>query len=168
MEAPALKLQALTPKAFAPFGEVLQTAGGKSEVINDGHTLKFADLAKIDVQYGGGRPALHIYRGVPVSLPLRIETLERHSLGSQAFMPLSSKPFLVVVAPAGAAPLSTAVQAFFTNGRQGINIHKGVWHHYQITLGEPADYLVIDRAGPGNNFEEHRLAQSLVIASLPW
>jgi ureidoglycolate lyase len=168
MAALSLKLQALTPGAFAPFGEILQTAGGQSEVINDGHALKFADLANIDVQDEGGRAAVHIYHGVPVSLPLRIDVLERHPLGSQAFMPLSSKPFLVVVAPAGEAPLSSVVQAFFTNGQQGVNINKGVWHHYQITLGEPADYLVIDRAGPGDNFEEHRLTQPLVLASLPW
>jgi ureidoglycolate lyase len=163
-----LQVQALTRHAFAPFGEVLEKTEGSHETINYGHTLKFADLARIDVRAESGRIAVHIYHSLPVTLPLRIEFLERHTLGSQAFMPLQQKPFLVVVAPASAAPKASDVQAFFSNGQQGVNIHKGVWHHYQITFGQPADYLVIDRAGPGENFEEHRLTQSLELASLPW
>lgn len=163
-----LPVQALTRHAFAPFGDVLQQTEGSHEVINHGHTLKFADLARIDVRAEIGRTAVHLYHGLPMTLPLRIELLERHPLGSQAFMPLQPRPFLVVVAPASGAPRPSDVRGFFSNGRQGVNIHKGVWHHYQITLDEPADYLVIDRAGPGDNFEEYRLTQTLVIASLPW
>jgi len=162
-----LQVQALTRHAFAPFGEVLEKAAGSHETINYGYTLKFADLARIDVGAESGRTAVHIYHSLPVTLPLRIEFLERHPLGSQAFMPLQQKPFLVVVAPASAAPKASDVQAFFSNGQQGVNIQKGVWHHYQITFGEPADYLVIDRAGPGGNCEEFKLAQALVIERVP-
>ena len=158
-----LKLQALTAEAFAPFGDVIDTGGRQAEGINYGHTLKFADLALADTADGGGKTVLHIYRSRPVSLPLKIEIMERHALGSQAFMPLHPRPFIVVVAPAGDAPLAEQVTAFITNGQQGVNYHKGTWHHYQITLDEPGDYLVIDRAGPGENLEEHRLPRALVI-----
>jgi ureidoglycolate lyase len=163
-----LKLQALSAHAFAPFGDVLQKENHVQQVINDGHTLKFANLANLDFGGQGGRPAVHIYHGLAVGLPLHIEVMERHPLGSQAFMPLQERPFLVIVAPASAAPRPAEVRGFFTNGRQGVNLHKGVWHHYQITLGEPADYLVIDRVGPGENFQQHRLEQSLILAHLPW
>jgi ureidoglycolate lyase len=158
-----LKLQPLTVQAFAPFGNVLQKTAAVWQEINQGHTRKYADLAQVDTADAGGRPAVHIYNSRPVSLPLRIETLERHPLGSQAFIPLHPRPFLIVVAPAGPAPQASQVRGFFSNGQQGVNYHKGVWHHYQITLHETSDYLVIDRAGPGENFEEYRLAQTLVI-----
>ena len=163
-----LKLQPLTAEAFAPFGEVMETVHHGPEEINQGHTRKYAELARVDAGDEGGWPAVHIYRSMPVGLPLKIEVLERHPLGSQAFMPLQANRFLIVVAPAGAAPAGSDVRGFFTNGRQGVNYFKGVWHHYQITVGEAADYLVIDRAGPAGNFQEHRLGRSLAIASLPW
>lgn len=163
MAAIPLKLQPLTAQAFVPFGNVIEKTAELVQEINHGHSRKYADLARVDTADAGGRPAVHIYNSRPVSLPLRIETLERHPLGSQAFIPLHPRPFLIVVAAAGAAPLTSQVRGFFSNGQQGVNYHKGVWHHYQITLHETSDYLVIDRAGPGENFEECRLAQALVI-----
>ncbi len=166
MAAIPLKLQPLTAQAFAPFGDVIEKTAASVQEINHGQTRKYADLAQVDTANAGGRPAMHIYNSSPVSLPLRIETLERHPLGSQAFIPLHPRPFLIVVAPAGAAPQASQVRGFFSNGQQGVNYRKGVWHHYQITLHEASDYLVIDRAGPGGNFEEYRLAQALVIGEI--
>lgn len=166
MTAIPLKLQPLTAQAFAPFGNVLEKTAGSWQEINQGQTRKYADLAQLDTADAGGRPAVHIYTSTPVSLPLRIESMERHPLGSQAFIPLHPRPFLVVVAPAGAIPLISQVRGFFSNGQQGVNYHKGVWHHYQITLHETSDYLVIDRAGPGGNFAEYRLARALVIEEI--
>ncbi len=157
--------QPLAADAFRPFGEVICTAGHDAELINAGHTQKFSDLAKIDTGDGGGRTAVHIYRSQPLSLPLKIEVMERHPLGSQAFMPLSGHPFLVIVAPAGDVPEPAAVRAFLSDGRQGINLRPGVWHHYQVSLMQVSDYLVIDRVGPGNNFEEQPLIPPLLIES---
>lgn len=159
-----LRLQALTPEAFAPFGDVIGIEGREAELINYGLTRKYADLATIDVGRDGGRPAVHLYRSRPVALPLRVEVMERHPLGSQAFVPLHGRPFIVIVAPAGDAPERDAIRAFLTDGTQGVNLARGVWHHYQVTLGEESDYFVIDRAGPGENFEEARIDPPLVIA----
>ena len=104
-----------------------------------------------------------VFAGTPYDFPLRLAMVERHPLGSQGFVPLHDRPFLVVVAPAGAEPGPEAVRAFLTDGRQGVSYYRGTWHHYQLTLDQPGDYLVIDRAGPGLNLDEHRLAQPLVI-----
>ena len=166
MKTYRLNLKPLTGEAFAPFGEVIQKQGHYPEEINYGQTRKYARLAGIDTTDEGGEAAVHIYRSRPVSLPFRIEVMENHPLGSQAFMPLHKQPFLVVVAPAADRLEFKSIQGFFTNGEQGVNIHKGVWHHYQLSLDEISDYLVIDRSGPGNNRIEQHLEKALFIEEL--
>lgn len=86
-----------------------------------------------------------------------LKVFERHPLGSQAFVPLSGRPYLVAVAPAGAFD-PTAVQVFRARPDQGVNYARGVWHHFCLALGAESDFLVIDRAGPGDNLDEVNLA----------
>lgn len=152
-EVRALSPEALTAEAFAGFGEVIETRGG-FELINSGTTRHFADLAGIDVAGEGGRPCVSIYRATPYPLPMAIRMLERHPLSSQLFMPLSGARFLIVVAAAAVVPDRSSVRAFVTNGRQGINYRRGTWHHPLIALGDPGEFLVIDRSGPGTNCDE--------------
>lgn len=163
MKTYRLNLKPLTPEAFAPFGDVIQKQGHFPEEINYGQTRKYAGLAHLDVDDEAGTGTVHIYRSRPVSLPFRVEVMEYHPLGSQTFMPLHERPFLVVVAPPSQTLNFKSVQGFFTNGEQGVNLHKGVWHHYQLSLDETCDYLVIDRSGPGVNTIEHHLKQALFI-----
>ena len=73
----------------------------------------------------------------------------------------------MVVAPSAEELDAGSIRGFLTNGEQGVNFHKGTWHHYQISLGEISDYIVIDRGGPGNNHDEHVLKRALVIEELP-
>jgi len=143
----------LTAAAFAGFGDVVAT-GEAHELINRGTARQYADLAQIDIAAGGGRPRISIYRAVPFELPLPIVMLERHPLSSQLFMPLHGEPFLIVVAPAGNRVDASAVRAFVTNGRQGINYPRGTWHHPLIALLDPSEFLVVDRAGHGKNCDE--------------
>jgi ureidoglycolate lyase len=155
--------ETLTSEAFKPFGDVLEAEGVTPKWINEGHTQKFAGLARI-TSANGGRAQISIYRSNAIELPFRIRTLERHPLGSQAFMPLHDRPFPVIVALPDSIPGPATIRAFLTNGRQGVNIHAGVWHHYQLTLDEDSDYLVIDRVGPGENCDEYRLQQEFVLS----
>jgi ureidoglycolate lyase len=163
MKPDRLELEPLTAQAFAPFGAVIQRQGVIPRIINYGHTRKYPDLALADTSEGGGETAMHLYRSQAATLPFLIERMERHPLGSQAFMPLHRQPFPVIVAPAGDEPAFDAIRGFITNGEQGINYKKGVWHHYQISLNGICDYLVIDRAGPENNCEEWVLDRQLAI-----
>jgi len=163
MKTYRLKLKPLTDDTFAPFGNVIQKQGHYPEEINYGQTRKYAGLAHIDASDEDGDATVHLYRSRPVSLPFRIEVMEYHPLGSQAFMPLHNRPFLVAVAPAAEHLDFKLIQGFFTNGEQGVNIHKGTWHHYQLSLDEISDYLVIDRSGPGNNRVEQHLEKALFI-----
>jgi len=158
-----LNLKPLTDEAFAPFGNVIQKQGHYPEETNYGQTRKYARLADIDVSDQEGTVAVHIYRSRQISLPFRIEVMEHHPLGSQTFMPLHDRPFLVVVAPPAEKLAFKEIHGFFTNGEQGVNFHKGVWHHHQISLDEISDYLVIDRDGPGNNKIEQHISKALFI-----
>jgi len=161
-----LNLQPLSDDAFSPFGDVIQRQGHHPKEINYGQTRKYVNLAQIDAADNDGAPVIHIYRSRPVTLPFRIEMMERHPLGSQAFHPLHNRPFPVIVAPASERLDVGAIQGFLTNGEQGINLHRGVWHHYQLTLGETSDYLVIDRSGPGDNTVETHLDIPLFIEDI--
>jgi len=144
----------LIPSAFAPFGDVIaaDTAVDTRE-INEGHTTRYHDLAALDCAREGGRPVVSLFRSRPKATPLTLTVMERHPLGSQAFVPLSGRSWLVVVAPEG--PFDTdAMVAFLAGPEQGVNYHAGVWHHYSLALGGVSDFLVIDRDGPGANCDE--------------
>lgn len=155
-----LSIEPLTRAAFAPFGDVIETQGAKQIPINLGTTMRFHDLAKIDVADEGGRPLVNLFRGQPRTLPFEVTMLERHPLGSQAFVPLTDRPYIVVVAPAGDLDASK-IRAFVTSGWQGVNYAKGVWHHPLIALGEVSDFIVVDRGGDGRNLNEQNLPESL-------
>ena len=157
-----IRPEPLTKDAFLPFGNVLETDGVNPEMINFGNTQKFGDLAEITLE-DGGQAQLSIYRSHAIELPFRILLMERHPLGSQAFYPLHERPFPLVVALPGAFPGAEGIRVFLTNGRQGVNLHPGVWHHYQITLGQDSDYIVFDRGGTGENCQEHRLTEEVLL-----
>lgn len=155
-----MRPEKLTRAAFSPFGDVLETEGIDPDLINFGHTQKFARLAEVTT-LDNGRAELSIYRSSTVVLPFRIRLMECHPLGSQAFYPLHQRPFPVVVAKAAAPPGPEDLRVFLTNGRQGVNLHAGVWHHYQLSLGQDSDYLVIDRGGEGDNYREHHFEEEV-------
>lgn len=157
-----VRTEPLTREAFRPFGDVLETNGITAELINQGHTQKFADLANITLD-NGGRAQISIYRSSAIELPFRILMMERHPFGSQAFFPLHDRPFPVVVVSPDSIPGPDTIRVFLSNGRQGVNIHPGVWHHYQLTLDKTSDYLVIDRGGPGDNCDEYQLEQEVIL-----
>ncbi|MEI7515095.1 MAG: ureidoglycolate lyase [Betaproteobacteria bacterium] len=158
----------LTPKAFAPFGDVIQAKGALPSVtINGGYAQRFNDLAAVDVARGGGRANISIFRAKPRMFPLQLHSLERHPLGSQAFFSLSQQPFLVVVAPVGDVPETLLVRCFLAGPGQGVNYHAGTWHHALIALESPGDFLVVDRAAGGatDNCDECELGSKI---SLHW
>jgi ureidoglycolate lyase len=158
--------KALTAAAFRPFGEVIAMADHEATWINEGTSQRYNDLAELDVQEAGGRPLISIFHAFPRALPLPIEVMERHPLSSQAFYPLERRAFLVVVAEAGTAPLAQRLHAFLSSGDQGVNYRRNTWHHALIAIGEPCDFLVIDRGGPEPNCEEQRLSGGRVRVAL--
>ena len=155
--------EALSFTAFAPFGDVIEVREGvRHYPINGGTTERYHELTAIDLGRDG-RGIVSIFRGQPRPLPLRLEVMERHPLASQAFVPLSGHPYLVVVAPAGEAPTPGALRIFLARPDQGVNYAPGVWHHPLLALEATSDFLVIDRTGPGDNCDEVALPHPIVV-----
>lgn len=153
--------QPLTALSFAPFGEVLEVAG-EFITINEGWCHRHNDLARLDFGHDG-RAGISVFEARPRALPYEFDLIERHPLGSQAFVPLSEKPFLVIVSTGPDA----VPQAFVTNGRQGVNLHRGTWHGVLTPLHAPGLFAVIDRIGDGTNIEEHRFPAPFRVLASP-
>ncbi len=147
----------LTAEAFASFGSVIEASDVAVKLdINNGHAIRYDALAEIDVSDDGGAGVISLFRARPVE-ELVLKVFERHPLGSQTFMPLSGRPYFVAVAPAGDFD-PARIRLFRAEAHQGVHYRKGVWHHFLLALDATSDFLVIDRAGPGENCEEVELA----------
>jgi ureidoglycolate lyase len=147
----------LAAEAFAPFGSVIEASDAAVRIeINQGHAIRYDRLADLDVEDQGGTGAISLFRARPLP-ELVLRQFERHPLGSQSFVPLGGRPYLVAVAPAGQFDAS-AVRVFRAEGHQGVHYRKGVWHHFLLVLDTESDFLVVDRAGPGDNCDEVELA----------
>jgi ureidoglycolate lyase len=158
-----LSIETLTAEAFQPFGDVIGADSAQHHfTINQGYAERYDDLAHIDVAREAGRPRLSVFRAKPRELPFALTLLERHPLGSQAFVPMSRQPYLVVVAGGGDAPDLTSLRCFLVLPRQGINYAPGTWHHPLLALHEICDFAVIDRGGPGENCDEVPLQQDAI------
>ena len=155
-------IEPLTRAAYAPFGQVIETEGAEHFPINGGMTERFHDLARIEFSGPEARPLLSIARGQPYALPLELAMLERHPLGSQAFVPLSPRPFLSIVAPdEGGVP--GLPRAFRAAPGQGVNMAANTWHAVLTPLEAVSDFLMIDRGGAGNNLEEHHFSTPYLV-----
>lgn len=163
MSKTRIKPEQLTAEKFARYGDVIEVSDRKQHYsINDGFTERYHDLAEVDVSEDNGRTLINIFRSTPLETPIAIRVMERHPLSSQAFMPLGTQPYLVVVAPRGEFDPSQ-IEVFVATPNQGVNYHRGTWHHYCLALNMTSDFLVIDRGGKGENCDVVELDGSIVI-----
>ena len=169
-ERHTLDIEPLSPAAFQPFGDVIEARQtGHHFSINNGFAERFHDLARIDVSALGGRAIISIFKARPRQFPLQLLLLERHPLGSQAFISMSAQPFLVVVAPASPALELQQLRCFLAAPGQGVNYSRGTWHHPLIALRAPSDFLVLDRSGSREdaNCDEHLLTDACLWIDEP-
>ncbi|UWR26089.1 ureidoglycolate lyase [Sulfitobacter sp. S223] len=156
-------IEPLTKEAFAPFGDILDAKGQPDKMINAGMCGRFHDRADLTFAEGG-RAGISIFNAKPRTLPYTLDLLERHPLGSQAFLPMTEHPFLVVVAPdEGDRP--GVPRAFMTAPHQGINFHAGTWHGVLTPLHAPGLFAVVDRIGEGENLDEWQLDAPYTITN---
>jgi ureidoglycolate lyase len=161
-----LDIHPLTRDAFAPYGDVIETHGAAHYPINDGTTERYHDLARIDVNAQNGAPLISIFRGQPRRFPVEIEMMERHPLGSQAFIPLQAHDYLLVVARPADQIAPADLTAFRATGRQGVNYHRNVWHHPLLVLHADHDFIVVDRGGPEENCDRYHFSADQGFARL--
>lgn len=158
-----IRTEPLTAEVFAPFGDMLELRETPDKMINAGMCGRHHDLARLD--FGAdGRAGISLFDATPRSLPYRLDLLERHPEGSQAFIPMTEHPFLVIVAPdAGGRPGTP--RAFLTAPHQGVNFHKATWHGVLTPLFSPGLFAVVDRIGESANLEEVFLDPPWVVVS---
>ncbi|MEM1289461.1 MAG: ureidoglycolate lyase [Pseudomonadota bacterium] len=154
---------ALTAEAFAPFGDVLDASGEPSILINQGLCTRFHDRATLD--FGDdGRAGVSIFQATLRSLPYRLEMVERHPEGSQAFVPMSADPFLVIIAPDQDGVPGEPV-AFLAGPGMGVNYHRNTWHGVLTPIRGSGLFAVVDRIGSTQNLEEHWFEDPYEIVS---
>ncbi|HTK85695.1 MAG TPA: ureidoglycolate lyase [Patescibacteria group bacterium] len=163
MKPRLLKPAPLTAKEFKLYGDVIEPAQAvEVRHINYGNTDRFHDLARLDITGQEGRPLVSIFRSKPLPRPIPVKVMERHPLSSQAFYPLSNRPYMVVVAEKGEFD-PKKLRAFLAAPGQGVNYHAGVWHHYSLALDDISEFLVVDRGGPEKNCDEVFLEENIQI-----
>ena len=158
-----IQIQALTTENFKAFGDVVSSAGSDFFYINDRHTERYHALTEVQSDTKVG---ISIFKNIKASqFPIKISMLERHPLGSQAFIGMHGQKFVVIVAENldQDQPNLETIKAFITDGTQGVNYHAGTWHHPLITLEAPSEFIVIDRIGEGHNCDVYQLEKALNV-----
>ena len=153
----------LTRAAFARFGDVVAWDGAAPIEINQGFAARMNGLAHIDVAMQGGIVNISLFTARPRPEPIAIALMERHPLGSQLFYPLQDLPWLALVCDDPRDPGS--YRAFRATGRQGLNYARNIWHHPLLATSDAARFIVVDRAGPGDNLEEMWLDHPLQLTA---
>jgi len=152
-----LHVAPLTAEAFTDFGDVIEARGEPSYAINYGMADRYHALARVDVGESAAA-VISIVNSRQQDLPHQVSVVERHPLGSQAFIPRERTPFVVVVAAPSESFQPDQLHAFVTNGEQGINYHTGTWHGLLLTPFADMSFICVDRDGAGNNCQEIQLA----------
>ena len=145
----------ITPKKiskenFAQFGELITTDDIKPISINDGYAKRFDGIANLDTSIDGGETTICIFSALKRSFPMKIDMMEKHPLGSQAFIPMQETTFLVLVAPTGDKPDINKIESFIVPPHIGVNYNPGIWH-FPLISTKDMNFLVVDRKGSGDN-----------------
>ena len=135
---------------FSKFGDMITTENIKPVDINNGYAKRFDDIAKVDTSNNNGETTISIFSALKRSFPMKIDMMEKHPLGSQAFIPMKETTFLTLVAPEAEKLEIDKIESFIVPKGKGVNYKTGVWH-FPLISTEDMDFLVVDRKGSGEN-----------------
>ena len=152
----------ITKENFSKFGDMITTENIKSIEINNGYAKRFDDIAKLDTSNENGETTISIFSALKRSFPMKIDMMEKHPLGSQAFIPMKETTFLTLVAPAGEKPDLEQIESFIVPIGKGVNYKAGVWH-FPLISTEDMDFIVVDRKGSGDNLVIENIEKEEII-----
>ena len=152
----------ITKENFSKFGDMIATENIKPLEINNGYAKRFDGIATIDTSNKNGETTISIFSALKRSFPMEIDMMEKHPLGSQAFIPMKETIFLTLVAPAGEKPEIDKIESFIIPKGKGVNYKAGVWH-FPLIATEDMDFLVVDRKGSGENLIIENLVQEKIL-----
>jgi ureidoglycolate lyase len=157
-----IKPTKISKQNFLAFGEVISSENVNPIDINSGYAKRFDNLANINTSKNDGKTIVSIFSALKRSFPMKINMMEKHPLGSQAFMPIKETTFLSFVAPEGDAPEIKKIRSFIIPPRVGINYKPGIWH-FPLISTEDTNFIVIDRKGNGENLVIHEFKKEKII-----
>jgi len=156
-----VKAKNITKKKFSKFGQLINTAKKNPININDGYAKRFDNLINIDTSKKG-KAIVSIFKAKKRRFPMKIDMMEKHPLGSQAFIPMENSKFLVFVAPKGDKPNINKIQSFLVPKQTGVNYKAGIWHFPLISM-KNMNFLVVDRKGKGKNLVIYKFKKDKII-----
>ena len=152
----------ITKENFAKFGELITTEDIKPISINDGYAKRFDGIANLDTAKDNGKTTISIFSAIKRTFPMKIDMMEQHPLGSQAFIPMKETTFLSFVAPNGEKPDLDKIEAFIIPPGLGVNYKTGTWH-FPLIATEDMNFLVVDRKGVGDNLKVQKLENNQIV-----
>ena len=157
-----IKPKPINKKNFKKFGDMITTDDIKPLEINDGYAKRYDGIANLDAKKDDGESIISIFSALKRSFPMKVDMMEKHPLGSQAFIPMKETTFLAFVAPAGDKPDLSKAEAFIIPKGVGVNYNAGIWH-FPLIATEDMNFLVVDRKGSGDNLVIENIEKEEVI-----
>ena len=159
-----IKPKKINKKNFSKFGQIIDTSK-KSYIRNkNGYAKRYDNLGKINTSTKKGKTIVSIFSAKKRLFPMKIDMMEKHPLGSQAFIPMKETSFLVFVAPKGTKPNLKKIESFTIPKQTGINLNPGVWHFPLISMKD-MNFLVVDRKGKGINLIIYKFKKEKIYLS---
>ena len=157
-----IKPKKITKENFAKFGDVISTQNIKPMDINNGYAKRFDNLANINTSNNNGTASMSIFSALKRSFPMKIDMMEKHPLGSQAFIPMKETNFISFVSPSGDKPDISKIESFVVSPGIGINYKPNIWH-FPLISTENMNFLVVDRKGAGDNLIIYNFEKEKII-----
>ena len=157
-----IKPKKINGKNFKKFGDLISTRKRRPIKINNGYANRYDNLCKINTSTKNGNTIVSIFSAKKRKFPMNIKMMEKHPLGSQAFIPMKESTFLVLVAPRGGKPKVKKIESFIVPKQTGINYKPGIWH-FPLISKKKMNFLVVDRKGKGNNLVIHNFKKEKII-----
>jgi len=153
----------ITKENFSNFGDLITTKDIEPITINNGYAKRFDNIAKLDTSKENGKTTISIFSALKRTFPMKVNMMESHPLGSQAFIPMKETTFLCFVAPSGEKPDLNKIESFIIPPGLGINYKPGTWH-FPLISTEDMNFLVVDRKGAGDNLKIQKLdSEDLIL-----